>query len=123
MAGGCSWTRNWLQFDNSYYKRIEELLASNNPSSPAPATTLSSLSSDSTEGVDGSDELLWLSTDWALYQSSEFRPHFLRYARDQNAFFEDYSSAHKKMSELGARWSTSEGVKLPHIDIDKYINK
>lgn len=22
MAGGCSWTRNWLQFDNAYFQRV-----------------------------------------------------------------------------------------------------
>lgn len=104
MAGGCSWTKNWLQFDNSYFKRIHDLL---NKSSTDAETT----------------DLLWLSTDWALYKSSEFRPHFMRYAKDENAFFEDYSDAHKKMSELGAKFQPAEGITLSHIDIKRFINQ
>lgn len=79
VSVGCSWTRNWLQFDNSYFKRMEE---------------------DHSEA----SQLLWLPTDQALYDCPEFRPYFLLYARNQEAFFADYASAHKKMSELGARF-------------------
>eukprot|EP01031_Cornospumella_fuschlensis_P033277 gene33277-40260_t len=78
MAGGCSWTKNWLQFDNSYFKRPFE-------------------------DVDNK-ELLWLPTDEALMQYPLFREHLLRYSKDQQAFFEDYAAAHKKMSELGAKF-------------------
>lgn len=135
MAGGCSWTKNWLQFDNSYFQRIHTLLKKNDTESSDPSSTAASsgpLNSRhkaqvsmqtpvaTEEGKD--DVLLWLATDWALYNSSEFRPHFLRYASDQNAFFEDYSDAHKKMSELGAKFDPPEGVRLPFIDISEYIN-
>lgn len=79
MAGGCSWTRNWLQFDNSYYHRVEE---------------------------DGNDanQLLWLPTDQALYDCPEYRPYFIKYARSQEDFFTDYAAAHKKMSDCGAKF-------------------
>eukprot|EP00428_Durinskia_dybowskii_P062488 CAMPEP_0170381768 /NCGR_PEP_ID=MMETSP0117_2-20130122/14584_1 /TAXON_ID=400756 /ORGANISM="Durinskia baltica, Strain CSIRO CS-38" /LENGTH=325 /DNA_ID=CAMNT_0010637359 /DNA_START=254 /DNA_END=1231 /DNA_ORIENTATION=+ len=79
MAGGCSWTRNWLQFDNSYFRRIQE-------------------------DTSDSSQLLWLPTDQALYDCPEFRPYFLKYARSQDAFFVDYAAAHVKMSELGAKF-------------------
>jgi L-ascorbate peroxidase len=79
VVAGCSWTRNWLQFDNSYYKRLEE------------------------DGAD-SAQLLWLPTDQALFDCPEFRPYFLKYAHSQEAFFADYAAAHKKMSEMGARF-------------------
>ena len=69
------------------------------------------------------DELLWLPTDWALFTCSEFRPYFLKYANSQAAFFEDYAEAHKKMSELGARWSPDHpAISLPRVDLAPYIN-
>ena len=79
MCLGCSWTRNWLQFDNSYFRRIQE-------------------------DTSDSSQLLWLPTDQALYDCPEFRPYFLKYARSQDAFFVDYAAAHVKMSELGAKF-------------------
>lgn len=110
MAGGCSWTKNWLQFDNSYFKRIHDVLKeSEKGADEASANT--------------TNDLLWLSTDMALYKSSEFRPYFMRYLNDENAFFEDYSDAHKKMSELGAKFHPVGGIVLGHVDIKKYINK
>ncbi|KAJ1396118.1 heme peroxidase [Ochromonadaceae sp. CCMP2298] len=78
MAGGCSWTRNWLCFDNAYYKRLGD---------PRDAS-----------------QLLWLPTDQALFDSPEFRPYFLQYARSCEDFFRDYAAAHKKLSELGAKF-------------------
>lgn len=77
---GCSWTRQWLQFDNSYYLRVAE---------------------DNNSDV---SQLLWLPTDQALYDSPEFRPYFIRYMNSQEHFFTDYAAAHKKMSELGAKF-------------------
>lgn len=76
---GCSWTRKWLQFDNSYFLRASE---------------------DSSDA----SQLLWLPTDQALYDSPEFRPYFVRYMNSQEDFFADYAAAHKKMSELGAKF-------------------
>lgn len=79
LYAGCSWTRKWLQFDNSYYQRAAE---------------------DSADAA----QLLWLPTDQALYDSPEFRPYFVRYMNSQEDFFADYAAAHKKMSELGAKF-------------------
>ena len=87
MPGGCSWTKNWLSFDNSYFKRLD---------------------SDTADDY----ELLWLSTDQALYDCPEFRPYFMRYGHDEQSFFNDYAIAHKKMSELGARWDPPNGIVL-----------
>jgi L-ascorbate peroxidase len=84
MAGGCSWTTNWLHFDNSYFKRND---AENN-------------------------QLLWLPTDKALKECPEFRKHFLRYAEDQDAFFADYIIAHRKMSDNGSNFSPKLGLLL-----------
>ncbi|KAH0905018.1 hypothetical protein HID58_044521 [Brassica napus] len=68
------WTQNPLIFDNSYFK---ELL------------------SGEKEG------LLQLPTDKALLEDPIFRPLVERYAADEDAFFEDYTKAHLKLSELG----------------------
>jgi len=85
MAGGKSWTENWLQFDNSYYKRYL------NPNDP---------------------ELLWLPSDQALFDCIEFRPLLLKYANDEQTFFQDYAISHKKMSELGSRFYPDGGFEL-----------
>lgn len=83
MPGGCSWTRNWLHFDNSYFLREE-----------------------------GESELLWLPTDRALHDCPEFKPYFQKYAKDQQAFFADYAAAHRKMSDNGANFRPREGLEL-----------
>jgi hypothetical protein len=56
------------------------------------------------------DELLWLRTDQALFDCPEFKPYFVRYAADQAQFFHDYALAHRKMSELGAKFDPPEGI-------------
>ncbi|CAE7491218.1 APXT, partial [Symbiodinium natans] len=84
MAGGAAWTKNWLTFDNSYFKDYK--------------------SKD--------DHLLWFPTDQALHEDPEFKKSFDLYAQDQDAFFRDYAVAHKKLSELGAKWEPAGGVKI-----------
>ncbi|OWM68861.1 hypothetical protein CDL15_Pgr025048 [Punica granatum] len=68
------WTKNPLIFDNSYFK---ELL------------------SGEKEG------LLQLPSDKTLLSDPVFRPLVEKYAVDEDAFFEDYTEAHLKLSELG----------------------
>jgi L-ascorbate peroxidase len=94
IVGGCSWTINWLQFDNSYFRRPFELLGRNG------------------EAATADPELLWLPTDQALLDAPEFHEHFVRFAQDQAAFFEEYAAAHRKMSELGAKFERSAWIPL-----------
>ncbi|GAV71372.1 peroxidase domain-containing protein [Cephalotus follicularis] len=69
-----AWTPNPLIFDNSYF----------------------------TELLSGEKEgLLQLPTDKALLCDPVFRPLVEKYAADEDAFFEDYTEAHLKLSELG----------------------
>ncbi|GAU22628.1 hypothetical protein TSUD_234500 [Trifolium subterraneum] len=68
------WTRDPLKFDNSYFV---ELLNSE------------------------SKDLLKLPTDKALVEDDEFRKYVELYAKDEDAFFRDYATSHKKLSELG----------------------
>jgi L-ascorbate peroxidase len=86
MAGGQSWTPLWLQFDNSYFQRLLDVR-------PDPL-------------------LLRLPTDEALLESPEYLPYCRKFASNQEAFFLAYSAAHKKFSELGAKFDPPEGVYL-----------
>ncbi|KAB2602731.1 L-ascorbate peroxidase 3 [Pyrus ussuriensis x Pyrus communis] len=68
------WTKEPLQFDNSYFV---ELL------------------NEESEG------LLKLPTDAALVEDPEFCKYVDLYAKDKEAFLRDYAESHKKLSELG----------------------
>ena len=114
MAGGCSWTRNWLQFDNSYFQTKGDIksrkLASLQEGNLLHPTHEERNPVSQNWVAHGRDpELLWLPTDNALQTDPEFRPHFVRYAEDQDAFFHDYALAHCKMSLLGARFEDGQG--------------
>lgn len=69
------WTKVPVKFDNSYYV---EILKEN----PDP-------------------DLLRLTSDLALLDVPETKALCEKYASDQDAFFDDYISSHKKLSELG----------------------
>ena len=90
MPGGQSWTKSWLTFDNSYFKRVYE---------------------------EDPKELLWLSTDRALHEDPGFKPHFERYAADEGAFFKDFAAAFAKLSERGARFRPINGVRIHETPI------
>eukprot|EP00931_Biecheleriopsis_adriatica_P019383 TRINITY_DN1321_c0_g1_i1.p1 TRINITY_DN1321_c0_g1~~TRINITY_DN1321_c0_g1_i1.p1 ORF type:complete len:1228 (+),score=315.72 TRINITY_DN1321_c0_g1_i1:46-3729(+) len=86
MPGGKSWTTKWLKFDNEYFQ--EHVYKETDPN------------------------LLWASTDRALHQDPEFRKFFMLYKDDQSAFFKDFASAMKRLSELGSQWEPAEGIVL-----------
>lgn len=86
MPGGKAWTRNWLTFDNSYFKHLKQ-------------------------GKD--EELNWFPTDAALHTDPKFKVYFDKFADSKDAFFEAYSKAHKKLSELGSKFEPTEGFMLP----------
>ncbi|KAI7737951.1 hypothetical protein M8C21_015144 [Ambrosia artemisiifolia] len=68
------WTKDPLKFDNSYFIEL--------------------LKGDT-------DGLLKLPTDKALVKDPKFLCYVELYAKDKEAFFEDYAESHKKLSELG----------------------
>merc|ERR1712146_79760 len=84
MAGGQSWTKNWLTFDNSYFK----YQAGQDP------------------------QLLWFPTDHALTTAPAFKPYYDSFASSQDAFFDSYKKAHKKLSELGAKFGPEQGITI-----------
>jgi L-ascorbate peroxidase len=84
--GGQSWTEQFLVFDNSYFKIISDPTAD--------------------------EELLKLKTDLILFEDENFRPFAEKFREDQDAFFESYAKAHKKLSELGSKFDPPEGITL-----------
>eukprot|EP00929_Paragymnodinium_shiwhaense_P051493 TRINITY_DN25903_c0_g1_i3.p1 TRINITY_DN25903_c0_g1~~TRINITY_DN25903_c0_g1_i3.p1 ORF type:complete len:331 (+),score=65.48 TRINITY_DN25903_c0_g1_i3:65-994(+) len=86
MAGGAAWTKNWLTFDNAYFTSYTDAMKDR--------------------------DLLWFPTDEALHTDAAFKQTFRRYADDQAAFFDEYAKAHKKLSELGAKFEPPEGVTI-----------
>jgi L-ascorbate peroxidase len=86
--GGSSWTEQFLVFDNSYF------------------TTLDDPNADK--------ELLKMSSDKAVFKDEAFRPFAEKFRDDQAAFFESYARAHKKLSELGAKFEPPEGITLEY---------
>lgn len=105
IPGGCSWTTNWLKFDNSYFRRHGAAVtaaASSDDANPNP----------NTHNDNSNDELLWLPTDQALAECPEWRPYFMHYASNDVAFRDAYASAHVRMSQLGARFRPSQGITL-----------
>ncbi|XP_028775352.1 L-ascorbate peroxidase 3-like [Neltuma alba] len=79
------WTRDYMKFDNSYFK---ELLREE-PS-----------------------DLLKLPTDKALVEDPEFRKYVRLYAQNEDAFFVDYAASHKKLSELGMKPTSTSQERL-----------
>lgn len=86
--GGQSWTVEWLKFDNSYFKEILE---------------------------QKDEDLLVLPTDAILAKDPKFREYVEKYAADQDLFFADYSAAHTKMSEVGAKFDPPEGIFIEDV--------
>lgn len=84
--GGSSWTPQYLKFDNSYFQIIPD------------------------ESAD--PELLKLSTDKILFADPGFKPFAEKFRDSQDAFFESYVKAHKKLSELGSKFEPAEGITL-----------
>ena len=87
--GGMSWTKNFLQFDNSYFVLLKE--AQEGQADP---------------------ELLRLVTDTVLLEDEKFKPFAQKYASDQEAFFRDYAEAHAKLSECGSTFDPPSGIKI-----------
>jgi len=56
----------------------------------------------------GSKSLMMLPTDMALVQDKEFKKHVERYAKDNNAFFTDFSNVIMKLFELGVPFQSKE---------------
>lgn len=83
-AGGRSWTKEWLKFDNSYFADMGK----------------------------ADTECVAFPTDKVLMTDPGFQPHFELFARDQSAFFAAYAESHRKLSELGSKFEPAAGIRL-----------
>lgn len=81
--GGTSWTPDWLQFNNNYFKEVK---------------------------AQRDEDLLVLPTDACLFEDDGFKGYAEKYAVDQDAFFTDYVKSHLKLSELGVKWAEGTPV-------------
>lgn len=84
--GGSSWTEQWLVFDNSYFTVMPD--------------------------EDADAELLKLSSDKTLFEDEGFKPFAEKFRDSQDAFFESYAKAHKKLSELGSKFDPADGIEM-----------
>lgn len=81
-AGGRSWTKNWLKFDNSYFADMAK----------------------------ADPDCVAFPTDKVLVTDPGFKPHFELFAKDEAAFFAAYAHSHKKLSELGSKFDPPAGI-------------
>ncbi|KAK9162288.1 hypothetical protein Syun_003190 [Stephania yunnanensis] len=84
--GGQSWTVQWLKFDNSYFKDIKERR---------------------------DEDLLVLPTDAVLFEDPSFKVEGIRCVCREiccrpGCIFKDYTEAHAKLSNLGAKFDPPE---------------
>lgn len=56
--------------------------------------------------------LMMLPTDMVLIQDKGFRPHVERYAKDNDAFFAEFSSVIMKLFELGVPFTSAEEARI-----------
>ncbi|OJD33597.1 cytochrome c mitochondrial [Diplodia corticola] len=56
--------------------------------------------------------LMMLPTDYALVKDKKFRPWVERYAKDQEAFFRDFSDVVMRLFELGVPFQTGEDARF-----------
>ncbi|EKG21461.1 peroxidase [Macrophomina phaseolina MS6] len=56
--------------------------------------------------------LMMLPTDYALVQDKKFKPWVERYAKDQDAFFKDFSNVVMRLFELGVPFQSGEDSRI-----------
>jgi catalase (peroxidase I) len=83
------WTKDPLKFDNTYFTNLLDL-------EWKPREWDGPL-----QYTDPSGELMMLPTDLALIQDEKFLPFVQLYAKDEDAFFKDFSAAFSKLLSLG----------------------
>lgn len=84
------WTRNALQFDNTYYSNLLDL-------EWQPRKWDGKLQYEDTK----TQKLMMLPADMALRSDPEFRKFAEMYADDQQIFFDDFAQAFAKLCNLG----------------------
>ncbi len=96
------WTHNSLEFDNSYFKNLVELQWK-------PREWDGEFQFTDVE----TETLVMLPTDMALIEDDEFRPYAELYARDQDAFFNDFANAYARLMSLGCPEECDPTAEVP----------
>ena len=99
MAGGRSWTPEWLSFDNSYFKYIHRKMAD----------------------AGSQSQLAWFPTDTALHTDDVFKRSFEEFATSQTAFFKAYAPAHAQLSSLGSTFFPARGIAIDYSLADQAV--
>lgn len=95
------WTFSPTTLTNDYYKLlIEEKWSFRKWNGPKQFQDVKSKS------------LMMLPTDMALIKDKGFRPHVERYAKDNDAFFKEFSDVIVKLFELGVPFTTGEDSRM-----------
>eukprot|EP01006_Ploeotia_vitrea_P031379 TRINITY_DN63713_c0_g2_i1.p1 TRINITY_DN63713_c0_g2~~TRINITY_DN63713_c0_g2_i1.p1 ORF type:complete len:429 (+),score=248.20 TRINITY_DN63713_c0_g2_i1:159-1289(+) len=84
------WTSHPLRFDNQYFRNLVHL-------------TWRKRKWDGPEQFEDEEtgKLMMLPTDIALIKDDKFRPWVEKYAKDQDAWFKDFSAAYSRLLSLG----------------------
>ena len=113
--GGSSWTQQWLVFDNSYFTTLPASCIEMNVVILIPSERLTFyyvVIFLTWQDENADPELLKLSSDRTLFEDDGFKPFAEKFRESQDAFFESYAKAHKKLSELGSKFEPAGGIKL-----------
>eukprot|EP00041_Stephanoeca_diplocostata_P005945 m.71658 g.71658 ORF g.71658 m.71658 type:complete len:399 (+) comp16088_c0_seq1:100-1296(+) len=102
------WTTNPLKFDNEYFRNLLEKTWIPKKYSGKP------MMEDQETGL-----LAMLPTDMALIEDDKFRVHVERYAKDEQAFFDEFAAAFSKLCALGTKCPDAKKA----VDESKSVDK
>jgi hypothetical protein len=100
------WTRNPLKFDNQYFKNLMGL-EWKVKKWDGPLQYVDVLT----------EELMMLPTDMALRTDDKFRVWAELYARDEQAFFDDFAAAYARLISLGCPSRCDPSVRAARVEL------
>jgi len=103
------WTKDPLNFDNTYFSNLIDLKWT-------PRKWDGPL-----QYTDPSGSLMMLPTDLALIQDEKFLPFVQLYAKDQDTFFKDFSSAFSKLLSNGCPAAVMKSTEEAGVEDEKEI--
>ena len=68
-------------------------------------------------------KLMMLPTDMALMTDDKFRPHVLHYAKNEEAFFDDFSDVFAKLTSLGCPFDNGTIEKKKDLSVMEQNSK
>ena len=106
------WTNNPLSFDNNYFRLLSTM-------------TWQKRNWDGPEQYEDKEtkKLMMLPTDMALMTDDKFRPHVLHYAKNEEAFFDDFSDVFAKLTSLGCPFDNGTIEKKKDLSVMEQNSK